>query len=59
MAIHESLYSSRSDDWPTPQHFFDMLNGEFNFSLDPCATAANTKCSTYFTAKDRAILESW
>jgi hypothetical protein len=39
MAISECLYSSRSEEWPTPQDFFDRLNEEFHFTLDPCATA--------------------
>jgi hypothetical protein len=34
MAIHEALYSSRTDEWPTPQSFFDQLNAEFDFTLD-------------------------
>ena len=52
MSIHESLYSSRSEEWPTPQSFFDSLNLEFKFTLDPCATRSNAKCSRYFTKKE-------
>ena len=25
-----------SDNWATPQHFYDKLNQEFNFDFDPC-----------------------
>ena len=51
MAIHEALYSSRTDEWPTPQFFFDQLNAEFDFTLDPCASPTNTKCAAYFTQR--------
>jgi hypothetical protein len=38
MSIHPTLYSSRSEEWPTPQDFYDELDAEFHFTLDPCAT---------------------
>jgi site-specific DNA-methyltransferase (adenine-specific) len=51
MAISQTLYSSRSEEWPTPNSFFAVLDKEFAFSLDPCATSDNTKCRRYFTKK--------
>ena len=59
MAIHESLYSSRSEEWPTPQTFFDELNREFKFTLDPCATSENAKCNAYFTQQDDGLKQNW
>lgn len=59
MAIHQSLFSSRTDDWPTPQGFFDDLHAEFRFTLDPCATAANAKCGAYFTAQQDGLRQDW
>jgi len=59
MAIHKSLYSSRSEEWPTPQLLFDTLNTEFGFTLDPCATAANAKCKTYFTKRQDGLHQDW
>lgn len=44
MAIHPALYSSRSEEWETPQPLFDALHLEFSFDLDAAATAANAKC---------------
>ena len=40
----ELMFSSENDSWETPQDFFDKLNEEFNFTLDPCATHDNHKC---------------
>jgi phage N-6-adenine-methyltransferase len=57
--IHEALYSSRTEEWPTPQSFFNGLDEEFHFTLDPCATAANAKCATYFTRQDDGLVQDW
>ena len=38
------MFSSKTDDWATPQGFFDDLNREFGFTLDPCADDRNHKC---------------
>jgi len=59
MTISKTLYSSRSEEWPTPQAFFDMLHREFRFTLDPCATAANAKCQTFFTKKRDGLDSDW
>jgi hypothetical protein len=37
------MFSSKSDEWETPQDLFDKLNEEFHFTLDPCATHENHK----------------
>jgi len=53
------MYSSKTDEHPTPQWFFDALNKEFGFTLDPCATHENAKCPTYFTKDDDGLTQSW
>lgn len=45
----DCVFSSKSDDWSTPQEFFDRLNGVYRFTLDPCADNINHKCDRYFT----------
>jgi site-specific DNA-methyltransferase (adenine-specific) len=45
------MFSSQTDQWATPQDFFDKLNEEFHFTLDPCADEFNHKCEKYFTKK--------
>jgi len=32
-----------SDEWPTPTSFFERLNGEFRFTLDPCPIMAHER----------------
>lgn len=37
--LSKALFSSTKEDWATPQDFFDKLDEEFHFDLDPCADA--------------------
>ena len=57
--INESWYTSTTDLWGTPQDFFDDLDREFNFTLDPCAISENAKCKKYFTPADDGLLQDW
>jgi site-specific DNA-methyltransferase (adenine-specific) len=59
MAISQALYSSRTDEWPTPQSFFDVLDAEFHFTLDACATRRNAKCARYYTAAQDGLRQDW
>ena len=43
------------DDWHTPQWLFDMLNAQYNFEFDCCASDNNTKCGHYSYKFERAI----
>ena len=56
MDVH---YSSKTNEWSTPQDFFDELDKEFNFTLDPCATSENAKCTKYFTVEDDGLKQDW
>lgn len=53
------MFSSKSDEWETPQELFDELNKEFNFTLDPCATDENHKCEKYYTIKEDGLIQDW
>ena len=52
-------YSSKTNEWGTPQDLFDELNKEFSFTLDPCATRENAKCDKYYTEEDDGLSKSW
>ena len=44
------LHSSNSDEWSTPQDFFDVCNKLFGpFTLDGAATKENRKCREFCT----------
>ncbi len=55
----EIMFSSKTDQWETPQELFDKLNKEFDFTLDPCADENNHKCKRYYTKKQDGLLQSW
>lgn len=57
--INKGLMTSKTDEWATPQAFFDELNKEFNFELDVCATKENAKCAKYFTKKQDGLAQNW
>lgn len=53
------MFSSKTDLWSTPQDFFNKLNEEFTFDLDPCATSENSKCEKYFTKEIDGLKQNW
>ena len=53
------MFSSKSSEWETPQDFFDKLNKEFKFTLDPCCTHENKKCEKYYTMEEDGLSKSW
>ena len=53
------MFSSKTCEWATPQDFFDRLNAEFKFTLDPCATAENHKCDKYYTKAEDGLIQDW
>ena len=55
----EVMFSSQTDQWSTPQDFFDKLNEEFHFTLDPCADEYNHKCEKYYTKEQDGLRKLW
>ena len=54
------MFSSKSDEWSTPQGTFDALNVEFSFDIDLAATAENSKCGHWFyDAEDDSLTKAW
>ena len=56
---NELMFSSKTDLWSTPNDFFDKLNDEFRFTLDPCSTHENAKCYKHFTEEENGLLQDW
>lgn len=59
MAISEVLYSSRSEEWETPQDLFDRLDAVYHFNLDPASTDENAKCEKHYTLTDNGLEKNW
>ena len=57
--MNDVMYSSATCEWETPQGFFDELDREFHFTLDPCATLDNAKCGKYYTREQDGLKQDW
>lgn len=57
--INNAMFTSNTAEWATPQAFFDELDAEFHFTLDPCATPQNAKCDRFFTKEIDGLAQSW
>ena len=57
--ITSGMFTSRTDEWETPQYLFDQLNGQFGFETDVCALPENAKCAKYFTPDQNGLLQEW
>ena len=52
-------FSSNTVEWGTPQDFFDELDAEFHFTLDPCSTDQNAKCAKHYTKEQDGLAQDW
>lgn len=56
---NEVMFSSKTDEWSTPQDLFDKLNEEFHFDLDVCANESNHKCALYYNREQDGLKMTW
>jgi len=50
---------AKSHDWETPQWFFDKLDREFGFDLDPASSHQNAKCDLHYTIEEDGLIQPW
>lgn len=53
------MASSNDMTWATPQEWFDYLDLEFKFTLDPCCVAATAKCDFFYTPAENGLAQAW
>ena len=53
------MFSSKSDEWETPQDLFAALHAEFDFGVDLACTAANAKLLHGYTKEHDALTHPW
>lgn len=53
------MFSSKTPEWATPSDFFEELDREFSFTLDPCSTDENAKCKKHYTKADDGLAQNW
>ena len=57
--MNAGLYTSNTDEWETPQEFFNGLDAEFHFTLDVCSTDGNAKCAKHYTKEQDGLSQDW
>lgn len=57
--MNKVFFMSQNMCWCTPQDFYDELNKEFSFVLDPAATETTAKCKQFFTPDTDGLTQSW
>lgn len=57
--LNEGMFASERMDWATPQSFFDLVDAEFEFTLDAAAESHNAKVADYLTEEDDALSLPW
>ena len=57
--MDRALLSTGKDDWETPKDFYEKLNDEFHFTLDPCCTHENAKSEKHYTKDDDGLSRDW
>jgi phage N-6-adenine-methyltransferase len=57
--LNSGMFTSASDEWETPQKFFDALDTVFHFTLDVCASSDNAKCRRYYTKANDGLTKEW
>ncbi len=57
--LTKGLFSSRTEEWETPDYVFLALKKEFDFQVDVCATAENAKCKIYFDKSVDGMKREW
>ena len=55
----QACMTSKTNEWYTPKDFYDELNKEFNFTLDPCCTKESAKCDFFYTKEDDGLSKEW
>jgi phage N-6-adenine-methyltransferase len=51
--------TSETPEWETPQWLFDLLNEEFSFQTDVCASKNNHKCKQYYSRENDGLSKKW
>lgn len=57
--ITPGMYTQDKKDWETPQWLYDLLDRQYHFHLDPCATDETAKCDRWFTKADNGLKRAW
>lgn len=52
-------FASKKQEYATPWNLFNVLDEEFNFTLDVCADEKNHKVDRFFSEEDNSLVQDW
>jgi phage N-6-adenine-methyltransferase len=55
----KNRFSSRQQDWETPDDLFTKIDSVFHFTRDVCADKQNRKCKEYWSEGDSCLDKIW
>jgi site-specific DNA-methyltransferase (adenine-specific) len=58
-SVSAGMFTSTTDEWATPNDFFDRLDVEFGFTIDVCASFENRKCDQFYDRTDNGLAQRW
>ena len=56
---NELHFSSKGDEWSTPQDFYNKLDAKYKFVFDLAASKKNCKTEDGFTKEENALEQNW
>ena len=60
MSINQGMMTSKTDDWATPQKFFDHCDAKYGpFTMDVCASITNAKVWRFFDESMDGLSQTW
>lgn len=57
--INRALFTSKNQEWETPQELFNQLNEEFNFTIDLAGNSINHKLQHYYNLEQDSLKQDW
>jgi phage N-6-adenine-methyltransferase len=58
-ATMQTMTSSEDMTWATPDEWYEYLDLEFGFNLDPCCMKDTARCQLHFTPFEDGLKQSW
>jgi len=59
MMNRKLMFSNKNNVWCTPKDFFNKINEEFKFTLDPCCMPKSALCNKFYTPKENGLIQNW
>jgi len=57
--MNDVLFSSKSDEWYTPNDFYNNLNKKYNFVFDLACSKENCKTKDGYTVENNSLEQNW